>query len=69
MNATKSESNVNCAGNAAPTQQIIISSLGVESQTLPFILAFDVKQSDGVEDFYTGMSDARTESAAYRFVP
>ena len=29
-------------------------TLGVESQTLPFMLAFDVKQSDGVEDSYTG---------------
>jgi hypothetical protein len=36
---------------------------------LPFILALDVKQSDGVEDFYTGMSDARTGHAADRFVP
>jgi hypothetical protein len=25
----------------------------VESQRLPVILAFDIKQSDGVEDFYT----------------
>ena len=36
-------------------------TLGVESQRLPVILAFDIKQSDGVEDFYTGKSDARTE--------
>jgi hypothetical protein len=44
-------------------------TLGVESQRLTVILAFDIKPSDGVEDFYTGRSDARTERAAWRFVP
>jgi len=54
MNAAKGESNVNCAGNAAPHGTNNNFTLNVESQTLPFMLAFDVEQSDGVKDFYTG---------------
>ena len=43
---------------------IMISPFDVESQTLPFTLVFDVKQSDGMEGFYTRISDARTERVA-----
>jgi hypothetical protein len=43
----------------------MISPLDVESQTLPFALVFDVKQSDGMEGSYTRISGARTERATY----
>ena len=64
MNAQAGENNVTLRAALLRTRQNNDFILGVESQTLPFILGFDVKQSDGVEDFYTGMSDARTERAA-----
>ena len=44
---------------------IMISPFDVESQTLPFTLVFDVKQSDGMEGSYTRISGARTERATY----
>jgi hypothetical protein len=43
----------------------MISPFDVESQTLPFALVFDVKQSDGMEGSYTRISGARTERATY----
>jgi hypothetical protein len=44
-------------------------TLGAERQTLLGLVAFDVKHSDGVEDFFTGCPKREPSARPHRLVP